>query len=251
MVYQNKLNMVVRKKKDVEEELVNSDDEYSYQSGGTNSDDKEDISTETDTELGSDSDHLDKDPDDEQSASDGPDDENNDGEYDPVENEELEDNDSETEEKEEEEGEEEGEEEESSKKESKTCHIKKKTEDDYMILDEDDSNMYGNLEYVKISDENRQTDSILTNYEMVRIIGTRAQQFNLGAEPLIKGIDGLHPAKKAYLELKAHMTPFIIRRFLPGKKYEDWKIDELELIHEITDDFFVEQNAIINTVDKK
>src|ERR1700733_462433 len=214
MVYQNKLNMVVRKKKDVEEELVNSDDEYSYQSGGTNSDDKEDISTETDTELGSDSDHLDKDPDDEQSASDGPDDENNDGEYDPVENEELEDN-------------------------------------DYMILDEDDSNMYGNLEYVKISDENRQTDSILTNYEMVRIIGTRAQQFNLGAEPLIKGIDGLHPAKKAYLELKAHMTPFIIRRFLPGKKYEDWKIDELELIHEITDDFFVEQNAIINTVDKK
>jgi hypothetical protein len=52
----------------------------------------------------------------------------------------------------------------------------------------------------------------------------------------------MHPAKMAYVELKLKMTPYIIRRHLPGKKYEEWRIDELEQIHEISDDFFVPGN---------
>ncbi len=95
------------------------------------------------------------------------------------------------------------------------------------------------MEQKKIPTEERESGNIMTYYEMVRIIGTRAQQFNFGSPPLVEGLEGLHPAKMAYLELLAKMTPFIIKRKLPGKKYEEWRIDELDLIHEINDDFFV------------
>jgi DNA-directed RNA polymerase subunit K/omega len=122
--------------------------------------------------------------------------------------------------------------------ESKTCHMKNLNKD-FIVLDEDDSNMYGKMEYKRIADVDRESDNIMTYYEMVRIIGTRAQQFNFGAEPLVRGLDGMHPAKMAYIELVAKMIPFIIRRHLPGKKYEEWRVDELEIVHQITDDFFV------------
>jgi len=222
------------------EEFQNSEDEYVSQSGGDT--DRE----SSDDELDSDSANLDVDPDDEL-------DPNEDDKYDPVnENEELEDPDEETdiedeagEEEAEEEAEEiegegmEGEEgEEGYTAEAKTCHMKNLNKD-FLVLDEDDSNMYGKMEYKRIADEDRESDAVMTYYEMVRIIGTRAQQFNFGAEPLVKGLDGLHPAKMAYLELISKMTPYIIRRHLPGKRYEEWKVEELEINHEIKDDFFV------------
>ena len=93
--------------------------------------------------------------------------------------------------------------------------------------------------FTKIPNQDRATDAILTYYEMVRIIGTRAQQFNFGAPPLVIGIDELHPAQMAYIELISYMIPFIVRRPLPGKRYEEWKCDELKLIHTIDDPFFV------------
>ena len=134
--------------------------------------------------------------------------------------------------------------------ESKVCYMKN-LDKEFMVLDEDDSNMYGKMEYKKILNDNRISDPIMTYYEIVRIIGTRAQQFNFGAAPLIKGIDHLHPAKMAYTELMTKMTPFIIRRHLPGKKYEEWRIDELEIIHEISDSFFVPENLDWNSLMKQ
>jgi DNA-directed RNA polymerase subunit K/omega len=125
--------------------------------------------------------------------------------------------------------------------ESKACHVKNLNKD-FIVLDGDDSNLYAKLEYKKIPTEDRETDPIMTYYEIVRILGTRAQQFNFGAKPLVDGLDGLHPAKMAYIELVSHMTPFIIRRHLPGKTYEEWRVDELEIIHEIDDEFFVPEN---------
>ena len=125
--------------------------------------------------------------------------------------------------------------------ESKTCYLKNINKKS-LVLDDDDSNMYGKLPYTKIADEDRCSGSIMTYYEMVRIIGTRAQQFNFGAKPLVTGVDDLTPAKMAYIELFSGMTPFIIRRHLPGKKYEEWKISELKIIHTIDDDMFVPEN---------
>lgn len=235
------------------EEFQNSEDEYASQSGG-------DTDGESMDELDSDSANLDIDPDDEA-------DPNEDGKYDPVdENEELDDPDEETdiedensdkeeinEKSEEDEGgvdNVEGEEgEEGYTAETKTCHMKNLNKD-FLVLDEDDSNMYGKMEYKRIPNEDRESDAIMTYYEMVRIIGTRAQQFNFGAEPLVKGLDGLHPAKMAYLELIAKMTPYIIRRHLPGKRYEEWRVDELEIIHKITDDFFVPEKFDWNSLMK-
>ncbi|AUV58248.1 DNA-directed RNA polymerase subunit 6, partial [Bandra megavirus] len=123
---------------------------------------------------------------------------------------------------------------------NKKCHMKNINKDkDFIALDDDDSNLYGKMEYKRIPDDERETDAVITWYEMVRIIGTRTQQLNYDAQPLVKGVEGLPPAKIAYIELQAKMTPFIIKRKMPGKKYEEWKIDELEIIHEITEEMFV------------
>jgi DNA-directed RNA polymerase subunit K/omega len=234
------------------EEFQNSEDEYVSQSGG------ESDGESTENELGDDSSNLDIDPDDEMDPIE-------DDKYDPVnENEELEDPSEETDPEEEEAAasaeeaeteaiedeievdeviaaEETAEVAEGYAVEAKTCHMKNLNKD-FFVLDEDDSNMYGKMEYKRIADNDRESDPTMTYYEMVRIIGTRAQQFNFGAEPLVKGLDGIHPAKMAYVELIAKMTPYIIRRHLPGKRYEEWRIDELEIIHVITDDFFVPEN---------
>ena len=247
-----------------DEYISQSDDEYVSQSDDDESDYDSQSGGEVidpEHELDSDSNSLDIDPDHEQ-------DPNEDDKYNPIdESEELEDPDDETDIEDvgeaEEAGEEAGEEDISEEDigeedigedgeipeagedgytgEAKPCHLKNLNKD-FITLDEDDSNMYGKMEYKRIADADRETDAVMTYYEMVRIIGTRAQQFNFGAEPLVKGLDGQHPAKMAYIELIAKMTPFILRRHLPGKKYEEWRVDELDIVHKITDDFFVPEN---------
>jgi len=223
--------------------LIESDDTASdeeievEQSGGDT-----DAETEARQDL-SDDEHLDLDPDNEPKDSES-------DEYDPVQEEEL------AEEDPEEPGEEVEPEEDGAVVgedfvvESKSCYAKNLNKDN-LVMDEDDSSMYGKLEYKRIPDSERDTDPIMTYYEMVRIIGTRAQQFNLGAPPLVLGIDGLHPAKMAYIELMAQMTPFIVRRHLPSKKYEEWRVDELQLIHQIDDEFFVPEEFDLETFKKK
>ena len=257
MVAKNKPKSNDRKKKSHEndnEDIYNSEEDYVPESEESEISEEHTSQSggETENELGDDSATLDIDPDDEQDI-----DSNEDDKYDPVnEMEETEDPNEESDiaeetaeneavdenENEDEAGSEVekdmGEDDKEFTADAKKCHLKNLNKD-FIVLDEDDSHMYGKMEYKKITDENRECDAIMTYYEMVRIIGTRAQQFNFGAEPLVKGIEGLHPAKMAYLELISKMTPFIIRRHLPGKKYEDWRLDELEIIHSIDDDFFV------------
>lgn len=209
-------------------------------------------------EPGSDSDHLDRDPDDEQEPTDGPNGENSDEEFNAVENEDLvdkeEENDEdvlddvdvtsdadeniEADEDETEINEDLDDEAVGKNVENKTCYMKN-LDKYFLVMDEDDSTIYGKMEYVQISKELRQSDPVLTYYEMTRILGVRAKQFSLGTEPLVEGTEGLHPVKVAYIELKAKMTPFIIRRHLPGKEYEDWELNELEQIHEIDDEYFI------------
>lgn len=225
-------------------EFINSDDEEYSSSGG-------DMDREPGpNELDDDSSTLDVDPDDEK-------DPNEDGTYDPINefdepvdtDEEVAESEKTDEEITEEEDIEVAAEEEGAKPETKACYMKNLNKD-FVVMDEDDSSMYGKMEYTKIPNGERISDSILTYYELVRIIGTRAQQFNFGAEPLVKGVEGLHPAKIAYIELISKMTPYIIKRYLPGKKYEEWKISELENIHKITDDFFLPENFDLKSIEQ-
>lgn len=82
-----------------------------------------------------------------------------------------------------------------------------------------------------IIDELHKTIPILTKYEKTRIVGIRAKQINDGAKPFIKidetMIDGYLIALK---ELEQKRIPFIIRRPLPNRGSEYWRIDDLELI---------------------
>lgn len=124
---------------------------------------------------------------------------------------------------------------------TKACYLKNLNKD-MLVLDEDDSSMYATMEPIIVAPENRESDPIMTYYEMVRVIGVRAKQFDYGAEPLVRGLTNMHSAKMAFVELMAGMTPFILRRRLPGKRLELWRIDELDIIHPITDPFFVPEN---------
>jgi len=123
-------------------------------------------------------------------------------------------------------------------KDTKACYLKD-IDKEIIAGSGDDSLSYGKMQYKRIDDDDRITDPIMTYYELVRCIGTRAQQFNRGAIPLISGIDHIHSAKKAYAEIRMGLTPYIIRRHMPGKKYEEWRLSDLKIIHKITDDFFV------------
>lgn len=199
-------------------------------------------------------DHPDRDPDDEGEESDGPDDVDTDGEYDGVSHEELADTDDEDENDEDEDedvgdegdGEDDGT---TYSIKSKKCHLSGL--DSNSIVIDDDSNIYEKLVPTKIPNEKRTTGPEMTIYELVRIIGTRARQFSKGAPPLISGVNGLTMAQKAYVELITKQTPIIIERRLPGKGYEHWKIEEMNIMHKVTDEFFLPPGFDLETFKAK
>jgi DNA-directed RNA polymerase subunit K/omega len=82
-----------------------------------------------------------------------------------------------------------------------------------------------------ISKENRVSANRLTKYEMVRILGERIKQLNMGAKPLIKNHQGLSYDKIAEEEFKKNMIPFKLKRPLPNGKFEIWTLDELQKDH--------------------
>ena len=66
---------------------------------------------------------------------------------------------------------------------------------------------------------------------MVRIIGERTKQLNMGAKPLVKNIQDIPYDKVAMEELKLNMIPFKIKRPLPNNKTEIWELSELDKSH--------------------
>jgi DNA-directed RNA polymerase I, II, and III subunit RPABC2 len=89
---------------------------------------------------------------------------------------------------------------------------------------------YANLgPATQVPDDERITLNKLTKYEMVRVLGIRAQQISVGAKSLVKNIEGKSPIEIAIYELKNKMTPFKIKRPLPNNTYEIWKIKELDV----------------------
>jgi len=130
----------------------------------------------------------------------------------------------------------------------RVCHMKhiKKSKKSTFIVDDDDSAFYSKIPFTKVVGDDRITDRYLTFFEVSRIIGTRAQQFNKGAIPLIKGVEGLTNVQMAFVEMMAKMTPCIVRRHLPNKKYEDWELHELENKYIIDDEYFVPKGFDIN-----
>jgi len=105
------------------------------------------------------------------------------------------------------------------------------TENETCMIDKTETNN-NNVEYV--SKENRSTCNRLTKYELVRILGERTKQLNMGAKPMIKNYKTLSYERIAEEELKHNMIPFKIKRPLPNGKYEIWTLDELYKEHLLT-----------------
>jgi DNA-directed RNA polymerase subunit K/omega len=196
-------------------------------------------------DLPGDSEHLDRDTED--APAEGEASEDYDEEYDPVTEDNLvtEDEEEGTEEENDEETDLEMEDEKKkeekeclSYEEVKVCHSK----DLRKMSVRENPSFYENLEYKKIPDNERITDPIMTYYEIVRILGVRTQQLNRGAPPFIDNTEELTNPQIAYLELISKMVPYIIRRYLPGKLYEDVSVKELEIIHQIHDPYYVPEN---------
>ncbi len=81
------------------------------------------------------------------------------------------------------------------------------------------------LEYDSIK---RTTDPLMTVFEKSLILGKRATQIAMGAEPLIDVPARMtHVIEIAEEELRQKKTPFIIRRDLGNNKYEYWRIKDM------------------------
>lgn len=214
---------------------------------------------ESDQDVDSGDEHLDLDPDDENV------DPEDDGEYDPTGNEELVDEDQEDDgdadaddvadsESEESDGldidEQEDPDIDGHLTEIRKCYAKIKDIDigkDFLQAD-DDSHHYGEKQWKAVPSEKRISDPQITWYEITRCLGNRIVQLSLNAPPLIictsHDINKLTYEQIAYLELKYKVLPYIIRRRRPGKKYELWDIDELDMYHEITDEIYLPKGEV-------
>lgn len=104
----------------------------------------------------------------------------------------------------------------------------------------DDDEYYDNVEETEIITEQtsecvpkdkRISINRMTKYEMVRILGERTKQLNMGAKVLIKNYKGLSYEKIAEEEFKRNMIPFKIKRPLPNGKFELWAMEELNKEH--------------------
>ena len=86
------------------------------------------------------------------------------------------------------------------------------------------------IEYKKVDKSKRVSLPILSKYEKTKLIGTRAIQISQNAQIYVDYKGLIDPIKIAKKELEEKKIPFIIRRYLPNGKYEDWNIDELRII---------------------
>ena len=115
--------------------------------------------------------------------------------------------------------------------ESDDCTINNMVEEDNEFFqNETDSNFDNDIEIKVVNKENRITKNLLTNYELVRILGERQKQLTLGAKPLVKNYGDLSYEEISILELKNKMLPYRIRRRI-NNSYEIWDVDELKFDH--------------------
>lgn len=77
----------------------------------------------------------------------------------------------------------------------------------------------------------RLTGNVMTKYERVRILAERSKQLMLGAKPMLKDTDNIHPKDIARLELEMGAIPYKIHRERPDGKIEEWKVSELKIVN--------------------
>jgi DNA-directed RNA polymerase subunit K/omega len=95
-----------------------------------------------------------------------------------------------------------------------------------IVLDEkvdDYTNVYQDYDI-----SNNITKNKMTKYEYTKILGMRAQQITMGAEPLIEISDDMKSAiEVAEEELRQRKTPYIVARKINSKKFDFWKVEDM------------------------
>ena len=95
-----------------------------------------------------------------------------------------------------------------------------------IVLDEkvdDYTNVYQDYDI-----SNNITTNKMTKYEYTKILGMRAQQITMGAEPLIEISDDMKSAiEVAEEELRQRKTPYIVARKINSKKTDFWKVEDM------------------------
>jgi DNA-directed RNA polymerase I, II, and III subunit RPABC2 len=85
-----------------------------------------------------------------------------------------------------------------------------------------------NANYDK-EDKKKITTPTLTKYERTKIIGIRAEQISSGMPALVKVPANVNNVIEiAEMELEQRKIPFIIKRNLPNKGCEYWKVEDLQ-----------------------
>lgn len=80
-----------------------------------------------------------------------------------------------------------------------------------------------------IIDELHKTMPILSKYEMAKLIGIRSQHLDEGAIPYVD-VAELNSMDIAELELRQKLLPYMIRRPIPGGRFEYWSLIDLEIL---------------------
>ena len=97
-----------------------------------------------------------------------------------------------------------------------------------IVMSDDYIDLYKNYDISKNISE-----PILSKFEYTKILGMRAQQIAMGAEPLIKVTKDLDSVVLiAEEELRQRKTPMIIQREIGKNKYEYWKIEDLVMYNQ-------------------
>ena len=76
--------------------------------------------------------------------------------------------------------------------------------------------------------ENKITVPYITKYERARILGVRATQISMNSPVMIETNGLTDPLEIALEEYKQKKIPLIVRRYLPDKTYEDWKLTDFK-----------------------
>ena len=80
------------------------------------------------------------------------------------------------------------------------------------------------------STSKNKSEPIMTKYEYTKILGIRAQQIAMGAEPLIevtKDLDNVVDIAKE--EIRQRKTPIILERKIGLNDIEYWKLEDLTI----------------------
>jgi DNA-directed RNA polymerase subunit K/omega len=82
-----------------------------------------------------------------------------------------------------------------------------------------------------VNDPNHKTYPFLTHYEKTKVLSLRASQLAHNSRPFVevpKHITDVHDI--ARLELEAKRMPFIIKRPLPDRTFEYWRLQDLIIL---------------------